>query len=154
VADLELARRATAYFARVLNGFDDGGLDGPSLQPDLSRRQIIAAVGLQARRMAETIAWHRRTSDADPEPGDFTEAATLPPHALRHLVTHAAVHLNVEWRDMTDADWPALDHLPRLRAQSLWRASLALGARLKDLPAGLIEDTHFDPRAALNKREE
>jgi maleylpyruvate isomerase len=33
--------------------------------------------------------------------------ATLSPLALRHLVAHSTVHLNVEWRDLPSRAWQA-----------------------------------------------
>lgn len=33
--------------------------------------------------------------------------ATLPSHALRYLFQHSVVHLNVEWRDLSEAGWAA-----------------------------------------------
>lgn len=79
--------------------------------------------------------------------------ATLPSHALRHLFDHAAVHLNVVWRDMPGTAWDALapdargtSRLLRAtateRARRLWRGALELdnGARRRDLPPELLDD--------------
>lgn len=152
-ADLLLARRGTAYFARLLNDLPDAGLFGPSARAGAIRARIVAEVGLEARRLA-ALAEAARTG-APVEGGEpVTEARlalaeTLPPRALRSLWAHSSVHLNVEWRDLTEAGWdvglalpegdvPARD-LPRLRARSIWAASLALGAggRAADIPAEL-----------------
>jgi maleylpyruvate isomerase len=163
-ADLDFARRGTAYFARLLNNLDDAGLDAPSAQAETSRRAIIATVGLQARLMAETIAWCR-AGEAGALPhvlsldaADIALAATLPSRALRNLFTHSEVHLNVEWRDMTDGDWSivvsehdgrnvALAALPVLRARSLWSAAfdLGAGARCLDVPKTLFDGQTADP---------
>src|SRR5208283_3582468 len=104
----------------------------------------------------ETVAWCRVNGggtlpDAfELDPGDLQLATTLPPQALRNLFAHSEVHLNVEWRDMIDADWEitvstrygekvALRSLPLFRAVSLWKASLDLGAggRWADVPRAL-----------------
>lgn len=154
--DLLLARRGTAYFARLLNNLDDAELDAPSAHAAASRRVIVAAIGLQARHMAEAVGWCRGEDTApfslglDLDPDNVALAATLPACALRNLFTHAEVHLNVEWRDMTDADWErtvsakdgsllSLRALPILRARSLWQAAFDLrsGARRADLPPGI-----------------
>ncbi|ACM28755.1 MULTISPECIES: hypothetical protein [Rhizobium] len=154
--DLALARRGTAYFARLLNDLNDAELDAPCADAVASRRAIIAAVGLQARHMAEAIAWCReKGGTAFPDALELNMdnvalTATLPARALRNLFTHAEVHLNVEWRDMTDVHWDqsvfgkdglllGLRALPMLRARSLWRAAFDLrsGARRADLPLGI-----------------
>lgn len=148
------ARRGTAYLARLMAGLDDAGLRVGSCLPGQSRARVLAAIALQGRAMAQGL------EDAAGLPGDRAPtdlaaldlAETLPPRALRHLVDHAAIHLNVVWRDLKDDDW----NLPldldggrviacdtaRLRALSLWRAALDLnaGGRRRDLPAALAAE--------------
>ena len=121
--------------------------------------------------MAETVAWCRVNGggtlpDAfELDPGDLELATTLPPQALRNLFAHSEVHLNVEWRDMIDADWEitvstqygekvALRSFPLFRAVSLWKASLDLGARGRWAPQG-IDDSSKDCRllAALGRTQ-
>lgn len=144
---LLLARRGTAYFARVLSGLTDDDLDHGD------RRAIIARVAYEARDMAEALAAQR--AGRVPAPVDRARRQALgqclPARALRHLFSHAEVHLNVEFRDHGNADWddsapmpdgpvPARD-LPMIRARAVWRGALALGggARAADLPAILRE---------------
>lgn len=45
-----------------------------------------------------------------PSPGDARQkqANERTPNALRNLTDHAAVHLNVEWRDLPDEKWSNL----------------------------------------------
>jgi maleylpyruvate isomerase len=78
--------------------------------------------------------------------------ATLPVEALRNLVAHAAVHLNVEWRDLPEAAWQrpvtladgevvrAADTVA-LRSREVWLRALDLrnGAVPDDLPAAMRE---------------
>lgn len=81
-----------------------------------------------------------------PSPQEIALGETLPPRALRHLIDHASVHLNVAWRDMTDLDWGracngvALRDTPMLRARLLWHNALDLnaGGRVKDVPEGVL----------------
>lgn len=153
-ADLVLARRGTAYFARRLNDLPDAGLRLPSRRPGQSRAHLIADIALQARALSRQIEAVTAGQPAPPLYDDLhsraTEvdlAATLPPRALRHLFDHAAVHLNVVWRDLPGPGWdtpaPGPDGSPRPlratareRAESLWRTALALGngGQLRDLP--------------------
>lgn len=140
--DLLLARRGTAYFARVLNGVSDAELSGASLRPGLTRAHVVAQVSHQARAMAlglkalhspliaEEAAWY----------GDLALAATLPARALRALFEHSAKHLDVEWRDLPGPLWRGQTlALPRQRARAIWRAALDMdhGGRARDVPDAL-----------------
>jgi maleylpyruvate isomerase len=156
--DLALARSATAYFARILNGMDDKALFMPLDGAGATRAHIVAGVGLAARVQAEILASMRQGQaeggrlplHAAADPDAVALGATLPPGALRNLIFHSTVHLDVEWRDLPDAAWDAraidaagteivIRDLPRARAVSLWTAALDLraGARLADVPAEL-----------------
>lgn len=76
-------------------------------------------------------------------------AETLPARALRHLVAHAAIHLNVVWRDLTPDQWdlnlsgiPGTQTIRATRGQracALWigACDLGNGGRLADAPADL-----------------
>lgn len=154
--DLDLARRGTAYFARLLNNLPDEALDGPSARDGVSRRQVIAYVGYHARLLSELVAWGRTG-----ETGPFPRAAIVasealefgivqPTRALRALFEHSAVHLTVEWRDLSDSDWDQtvvdlagtairLSDTPRLRAELLWTHAIDLkaGGRTVDIPMSL-----------------
>lgn len=147
---LAQARLGTAYFARLLNGLTDAALDAPATRDGWTRRMVIAETGYHARRVGLFIAAARAGETPNdpitPSPAEIANGATLPPRALRHLIEHAAVHLNVEWRDMTDADWDrtvngtALRDTPMMRARLLWQNALDLnaGGRLRDVPEGVL----------------
>lgn len=73
---------------------------------------------------------------------DLDLAVTLPAHALRYLFKHSEVHLNVEWRDLSDADWNktvraidgetvAMRQTPLARAAFIWRGAQQLGVAPK-----------------------
>lgn len=110
---LLVARRGQAYFSRKLNELSDAELDGDSLLPGWSRRYVIAHVGLNARAITRLTEWARTGIETpmydskEQRDEEIALAATLPARALRHLSDHAAVHLNVEWRDLTDESWSA-----------------------------------------------
>ncbi|MFN3312616.1 MAG: maleylpyruvate isomerase N-terminal domain-containing protein [Hyphomonas sp.] len=154
-ADLLLARRGTAYFARCLNNLTDEQLFAPSDIAGASRAYVVAEVSYAARHQAMAL-----TSLAGPAaPGMNDEepifptldlAATLPGRALRYLFHHAEIHLNVCWRDLSDADWErdvtlpddlvlTARSLPLRRAREVWTAALHLGngARARDIPDSL-----------------
>lgn len=135
-ADLVMARRWSAQLARLLNDTPDAILfRNRGAEPSLARQ--IAEVSLQARRMGELIAAVRADAPLPgllPVAGEIDHAAHLPARALRHLFDHTRVHLNVEWREMSDADWTrvvtcgdgtrlAAADLPRRRSEALQAAS-------------------------------
>jgi maleylpyruvate isomerase len=150
-ADLLLARRGAAYFARKLNELRDEELFAPSARAGWTRSRVIAAICYHARAQARLVQ-SARTGEAPPAApdSDIALGAALPARALRSLWRHADVHLNVEWRDLPDAAWDAPLHgpggraitardLPMIRARAVWAAALDLGngARMADMPPAL-----------------
>lgn len=140
-ATLALVRLGTAYFARKLNELPDDALSAPSSLPGKTRAQIVAGVALQARANCWQIGGKGEgAQDAGSAAylADVDGCATLPPHALRHLFDHTAIHLNVVWHDLPGPDWtPAMRAAAEHRARPIWQAALHLGngARPRDLPA-------------------
>ncbi len=108
---LLLARRGQAYFSRKLNELADEEFDGPSLLPGWSRAHVAAHVGLNARAITHLTEWAATGietpmySTPTEREDDIEFAATLPIQAIRNLSAHAAVHLNVEWRDLSENAW-------------------------------------------------
>jgi maleylpyruvate isomerase len=153
--ELLLARRATAYFARLLNNLPDDLLGD-------DRARVVASVGYHARGLAHLVAAARGVPDTPPgslapDPAAVTLGASLPPRALRGLFDHAAIHLDVEWRDLPGSGWDRALTLrdggtvtpratPRLRALALWRGALALdaGGRAADLPPSLRREAGLE----------
>lgn len=155
---LVLARRGTAYFSRKLNELRDDELDAPSLVAGWSRRHVVAQVCYHARALARLteganegvdVPMYQSISDRDDE---IALGATLPARALRTLFDHTEVHLNVIWRDLSDAKWSStvsmqggqLVPLPATvlsRAQEVWTRSVQLdnGGSMRDFPKELLD---------------
>jgi maleylpyruvate isomerase len=154
---LLLARRGTAYFSRQLAQLTDEDMSGPSLLPGWSRGHVVAHIGYNARHLAHLLEGVRRgetqvkaANHVDVHEVDY--GATLPDAALRNLHAHAAVHLNVEWRDLpadkweTSLDWEG--QRPLHVADTVWERAfevwvhavdLNVGARFEDLPPQLLD---------------
>lgn len=163
-AELLLARRGQAFFARKLNELRDSELSAASLVPGWSRAHVVAHVGYHARAIARLIEgaatgvhipMYESPGQAEQE---ISFGATLPAEALRNLVAHAAVHLNVEWRDLPEAAWdtPVLLDSDRLvpaaatvwiRAREVWTRAIDLGngANAGDLPRTVRHRLDADP---------
>lgn len=150
---LALARRGTAYFARKLNELSDADLYGPSLVPGWTRAHVVAHVGYNARALAR-LTETARTGVAMPmyespeaRAAEIELGATLPARALRNLFDHAEVHLNVEWRDLTDAGWDAtvdgvaIGETPWMRAREIWIHAVDLDndGSFLDMPPELLD---------------
>lgn len=149
---LQWARLGTAYFVRKLGTLDDIALGAESRRAGVTRRRILAYVGLEARTMAQAIdnvCGQRCEVPAVCSEVALDLAETLPAHALRHLVVHAAAHLDVSWRDLTDRQWDLpIVTLPfrsardtvATRARSLWMNALDLdaGGHISEAPAEFV----------------
>lgn len=172
-ANLDLARRGTAYFARRLMQLDDDDLDAPSLLPGWTRRHLVAHVGYNARAVARLVEWARTGVETPMYASDTQRAdeialgATLPTRALRHLVDHAAVHLDVEWRDLSDAQWDAevvtaqgrtvpARETAWMRAKEVWVHAVDLddGGSFLDFPPEMVDGIIADVFRAWTRRSE
>jgi maleylpyruvate isomerase len=169
---LLLARRGQAFYSRKLNELADHEFDGPSLLPGWSRRQLIAHVGLNARALTRLTAW-ATTGIETPmydSPGQRVQeidlSATLPVQALRNLSDHAAIHLNVEWRDMPESAWAhevrtalgrqvAASETVWMRTREVWIHAVDLnnGATFADFPASLVDELLEDVLRVWRRRQ-
>lgn len=158
VADLATARLGTAFFRRALNRLFDVDLDGASLLPGWTRRHVVAHVGYNARAVARLVDWAAtgvetpmyESPHARKDEIDF--GATLPPEALRNLVEHSAIDLDVRWRDLPADRWaervttaqgrevPASETV-WMRTREVWLHAVDLdsGARVHQIPAAVCE---------------
>lgn len=170
-AGLLLARRGQAYFSRKLNELPDAGFDEPSLLPGWDRRHVIAHVGLNARALTRLTNW-AATGIETPmydspqqrvEEIDF--AATLPVQALRNLSDHAAIHLNVEWRDLKEQSWShpvrtaqgrtvPVSETVWMRTREVWVHAVDLnnGASFEHFPPDLLDALLTDVVGAWSRR--
>ncbi|GAA4686013.1 maleylpyruvate isomerase family mycothiol-dependent enzyme [Frondihabitans cladoniiphilus] len=172
-AQLLLARRGQSYFSRKLNELSDAAMDDASTLSGWDRRHVIAHVGLNARALTRLTEWAASgvetpmydTPDQRLEEIDF--AATLPTQALRNLSDHAAIHLNVEWRDLEPEQWSNLVRTAQgrtvpasetvwMRTREVWihAVDLANGASFDDFPAEFVDAVIADVLAAWGRRRE
>ena len=157
-ASLLLARRGTAYFSRKLGELRDDEFDAPSLLPGWTRRHLIAHVGYNARAIVRLTEWaetgieHAMYESAEARWREIEYGATLSPVALRNLSAHAAVHLNVQWRDLADEAWQAEIRTAQgrvvpasvtvwMRTREVWLHAVDLnnGGSYSHFPAELID---------------
>lgn len=168
---LLLARRGQAFFSRKLAELRDEDLDGDSVLPGWGRRHVIAHVGLNARALTRLTEWAATGIETpmydSPEAREeeIELAATLPDRALRHLSAHAAVHLDVEWRDLAPEAWRAEVRTAQgrvvpasetvwLRTREVWIHAVDLdnGASFRQFPPELVDALLDDVRAVWRRR--
>lgn len=153
VAGLARARLAQAYFSRRLNELADEDFAGPSLVPGWSRAHVIADVGYQARALTRLIDGALEGAIVPMHESEAARlhevelGATLATRALRHLSDHAAITLDVAWRDLPEELWAfevrdqsghrmPIAETVWLRTHALWLRSIELanGGRAEDAP--------------------
>lgn len=168
---LLVARRGTAYFSRKLGELTDDEFDAPSLLPGWSRRMVVAHVGYNARAITRLVQWAATGIEtpmyASPAArlAEIEYGATLTPIALRHLHHHAAVSLNVEWRDLPADRWAAevrtaqgrlipVSETIWLRTREVWLHAVDLdnGAATADFPDDLLDALLRDVEAVWSRR--
>ncbi|MFY0408450.1 maleylpyruvate isomerase family mycothiol-dependent enzyme [Solicola sp. PLA-1-18] len=171
--DLALVRLGTAYYRRVLASVSDAALDGPSLLPGWTRRHLTAHVGYNARALARLVEWAASGVENPmyPSPGARNEeielGATLNPAALRNLSEHAAIDLDVRWRDLPADRWdvPVVTAQGRtvpvaetvwMRSREVWLHAVDLdaGGRLADVPEPVLGRLLGDVVGAWSRRGE
>jgi maleylpyruvate isomerase len=146
LATLALVRRGTAFFRRQLDELADSELDEPSLLAGWTRRHVIAHVGYNARAIARLVTW-AATGEETPmysSPESRSEeielGATLSPVALRNLVEHAAIDLDVRWRDLPPESWHVLVRTAQGRTvpaeETVWMRTREVWLHTVDLDSG------------------
>ena len=158
LAQLLLARRATAFFAHELNALSNVELDGDSLLPGWSRRHVIAHVAYNARGIVRLVTWARTDVETPmyasnaARDGDIATGAELDREALRTLFDVATIQLDAAWRRLTPETWshpvrtPSGREIPVsetvwMRNQELWvhTVDLATGAAFDDVPVEVLD---------------
>jgi maleylpyruvate isomerase len=173
LADLATVRLGTSYFRRALSRLPDDRFDEASLLPGWSRRHIVAHVGYNARAIARLVTWAATDletpmySSPEARAAEIESGATQRPDALRSLAEHAAVDLDVRWRDLPDNRWAHQVRTAQGRvvpvAETLWMRSrevwlhavdLDTGGRVSDIPPDVLARLLSDVVGMWRKRQE
>ncbi|RFA08986.1 maleylpyruvate isomerase [Subtercola boreus] len=156
--DLRDVRLGQAFFSRALNELRNDELAEPSRLAGWSRAHVAAHVGYNARAITRLVEWAETGvetpmySSASERTAEIEMGATLSPRALRHLSDHAAVSLDVAWRDLPPDRWTArvrtalgrdvpVSETVWMRTREVWLHAVdlgaghdRLGARVDDIP--------------------
>jgi maleylpyruvate isomerase len=172
-ARLLTARRGTAYFTRKLADLGDDDFGQPSLLAGWTRAHVIAHVGYNARALTRLLEWAATGletpmyTSSEQRAQEIAEGATLKPIALRHLVAHSNVHLNVEWRDLPADRWRhtvrtaqgrtvPVSETAWMRTREVWIHAVDLnnGGSFRDFPPDLIDALLSDITGTWRKRRQ
>lgn len=157
LGDLATVRLGTASFRRALAVLADDELDAPCGLPGWTRRHLVAHVGYNARALSRLVTWaatgveHPMYSSPQARGHEIEIGATLRAQALRSLCEHAAIELDVRWRDLPADRWSAVVVTAQGRkvpvSQTLWMRTrevwlhagdLQSGTRVSDIPAPVL----------------
>lgn len=171
-AQLLTVRRGTAFFSRIANNLSDSDFDGPTLLEGWTRRHLIAHVGYNARAITRLVQWANTGVETlmYSSPGARDEeiefGSTLPVRALRNLNDHAAISLDVEWRDTPETKWDfqvrtaqgrevPLRETVWMRTREVWLHAVDLdnGATFADIPREVALRLLADITGAWKKRD-
>jgi len=173
VEELATVRLGEAFYRRALDRVTDAGLDGPSLLPGWQRRHLVAHVGYNARAVARLVTWAATGvetpmySSPQARAEEIDLGATLNPEALRTLSEHAAIDLDVRWRDLPAERWTSrvvtaqgrdvpVSETVWMRTREVWLHAVDLdsGARIDDVPREVLQRLVGDVAGAWAKRGE
>jgi maleylpyruvate isomerase len=171
LADLASVRLGTAFFRRALNLVPDDEFGSDSLLAGWTRRHLVAHVGYNARAVARLVTWASTGVETpmyvspQARSEEIEQGATLRPEALRSLCEHAAIDLDVRWRDLPDQSWGAMVTTAQGRrvpaSETLWMrcrevwlhaVDLDVGARVSEVPAPVLSRLLRDVAAMWAKR--
>jgi len=171
--DLATVRLGTAFFRRALNLVPDDQFRSPTLLPGWTRSHLVAHVGYNARAIARLVNW-AATGEENPmysspqaRGEEIDQGASLRPQALRSLCEHAAIDLDVRWRDLPDANWGATvvtaqgRHVPVsetlwMRSREVWlhAVDLDVGAHMSEIPESVLTRLLTDVVTMWEKRDQ
>lgn len=170
---LQWAQRGSAYFARKLNELPDAEFDAPTALLGWTRRHLVAHVGYNARAIARLVDWaatgveNPMYSSPEARAAEIEEGATLSVSALRALAEHAAVHLDVSWRDLPDDRWSAevrtaqgrlvpAAETPWMRSREVWihAVDLGNGGSFVDFPPDFLDALLTDITTSWQRRSQ
>jgi maleylpyruvate isomerase len=162
----------TSFLFRVVDRLDDDQLREPSALPGWTRAHVIGHVARNAEALGRLAAWARTgletpmyTSPMQRD-ADIEASAALPADRLRAELTSTAGELTAALDELDEKTWqttllsaqgrliPATE-VPWLRVREVWlhAVDLAAGARLTDLPDGVLDALLGDVAATMSARE-
>lgn len=157
-AALRLVTEGTVYFDRTLEALPDTHLDGASLLPGWSRRQVVSHIAFNAQALMRLVEWaatgveHSMYESAEARDAQIEKGTDLPAKQLRELHRESADALYAAWRELSDEAWHAQVRMATgpafpatatvwLRTREVWIHAVDLdsGSSFDDFPPNMID---------------
>jgi len=165
-------RSGTDFLLGGVDRLTDDELRQPSGLPGWSRAHLVGHVARNAEALGRLAAWARTGVETpmyaspDQRNADIEESAVLPVDRLRDELASTAAELAKAFGELDDAAWRAsvrsaqgrsipTTEVPWMRVREVWLHSvdLAAGARMVDLPAGVLDALMTDVCGTLSGRD-
>jgi maleylpyruvate isomerase len=173
--DVALAwcRQGEVLLAATIDRLDDADLEGPSLLPGWSRRQVVAHVARNADALVNLLRWARTGVEtpmyASPDARwqGILEASALPPTQLRAEARRSSELLQAEADSLPDGAWAVLVRTAQgrtvpagdvawMRCREVWvhAVDVAAGTTFADVPVDVCDALVADVFASWERRGE
>jgi maleylpyruvate isomerase len=166
-------RDGTAFLLAALDRVPDDGFAAPSGLPEWTRAHVTAHVARNAEALGRLLTWAATGvetlmyADRAQRAAEIEATAKASPADLRADVVRTAEALDAAVAGLPDAAWraevrsalgraiPAAD-VPWMRVREVWLHALDLdtGARVTDLPAGVVDTLLDDVTGTIASRED
>jgi maleylpyruvate isomerase len=162
----------TSFLLGVVDRLDDAQLREPSGLPGWSRAHVIGHVARNAEALVRLAGWARTGLETPmyisptQRDADIEASAVLPADRLRAELASTATELAAALDELDEKTWQATlrsaqgllipaTEVPWLRVREVWlhAVDLAAGARMTDLPAGVLDALLSDVSATMTSRE-
>lgn len=163
----------TSFLLDAVDRLTDDELRQPSGLPGWSRAHLVGHLARNAEALSRLAAWARTGVEtpmyASPtqRDSDIEESATLSAGRLREDLASTAAALTEALGALDDTTWQAplrsaqgrtipATEVPWMRVREVWlhTVDLAAGARMDDLPAGVLDALLTDVCGTLSGRED
>jgi maleylpyruvate isomerase len=166
-------RTGTTFLIDAVDRLTDDELRRPSGLPGWSRAHVVGHLARNAEALNRLADWARTGVETPMYAGpaqrdaDIKESAAFPPGRLREELASTAAELTSAFGALGDTAWRAslrsaqgrtipATEVPWMRVREVWlhAVDLAAGARMADLPAGVLDALLADVGGTLAGRED
>jgi maleylpyruvate isomerase len=168
---LRWMREGTTLFVGEVDRLSDDELRGPSALPGWTRAHVVAHLARNAEALGRLTTWAQTGVPTPMYPSreqrdaDIETSAVLPVSQLRVELVDTALALATAFDAMGQADWQAgvrsaqgreipASEVPWMRVREVWLHAVDLdaGARVDDLPGGMVDALLDDVCGAISGR--
>ena len=163
----------TGYLLGAVDRLTDGELREPSALSGWTRAHVVAHVARNAEALIRLASWARTGvetpmyANSEQRNADIEASATLPADRLRAELAGTAKDLAAALHELDERAWHAplrsaqgrvipATEVPWLRVREVWlhTVDLGAGARMDELPAGVLDALLGDVTGTMSARED